>query len=157
MPNRAHGQVQIQSSKSNLTFQLPMVYSLHYYGCKQKYISFGARDTHENRALVMVASVRMQQDLEEGKFNPDDVISYKHPSKQIKDRYQRKTEGSFNVLELYQDFVKYLNVAITTLDRTYKVIHNHIKKMEYTCEYTLKQQLEIKAWIQSNVAPIFAL
>ena len=158
MPNRAQGRVQVQIDKKGyLTFQLPMVHALKYYGKKQKYISFGAKDTQENRALAMTAAVRMQQDMEANKFDPDDVISYKHPSKQIKGRYQQKTECSFNVLELYQDFKKHLNVCITTLKGTYGTYHNHLKKMEDTCKYTLKQQLEIRSWIQSNVAQSMAL
>ena len=158
MTNRAQGQVQIQSSKGYLTFQLPMIYAQYYYnGAKQKYISFGAKDTHENRALAMTAAVKMQKDLEAGKFNPNDIISYRHSNKQIKGRYQQKIEASFDVLDLYQDFIKNSNIGITTLKSIYKPIHNHLKKMESSYGYTLKRQLEIKAWIQSNVAPTVAL
>ena len=158
MTNRAQGKVQVQADKKGyLTFQLPMVYAQHYYGRKQKYISFGAKDNRENKRLAEDSADRMQDDLKLGKFNPDELTCYKHPNKQIKGRYQQKTEVSFNVLALYQIFIKNSNIGITTLKATYRTIHNHLKKMEDTCEYTLKQQLEIKSWIQSNTAQSMAL
>ena len=157
--NRAQGRVQVQIDKKGyLTFQLPMTYALKYYGKKQKYFSFGAKDTtEEDKALAITAAAKMQKDLEAGTFNPDNISIYKHSIKQIKGQYQRQTEGSFNVLELYQDFEKHLNVGVTTLETTYETIHRHIKEMEEAYKYTLKQQLEIKTWIQSNVAPTVAL
>ena len=157
-PNRERGLVHVvKSPKGYLAFQIPMNHSQYYFGQKQKCISFGAKYTKENNALAESAAVRMQKDMEAKTFNPADITSYKHPSKQIKGDYQRKIEGSFNVLELYQDYEKNLNVGITTLNGVYKCYHNHIKNMESSCGYTLKQQLEIKGWIQSNVASTVAL
>ena len=157
--NRTQGRVQVQTDKKGyLTFQLPMIYAQYYYnGAKQKYISFGAKYTEENEALAMTAAVEMQKALEAEKFNPDNISIYKHSSKRIKGQYQQKTEGSFGVLDLYLDFEKNLNVCATTRKAKYGCYRNHIKKMESSYGYTLKQQLEIKAWIQSNPAPTIAL
>jgi hypothetical protein len=85
MPNRTQGRVQVQIDKKGyLTFKLPMAYALKYYGKKQKYFSFGAKYTEEDKALAITAAAKMQKALEAEEFNPDNITIYKHSSKQIK-------------------------------------------------------------------------
>jgi integrase len=150
MTNAKRGRVVAKNDgKGNLTLQLPAAYSNHYYGTKQKYISFGAKDTDENMIEAMKAALELQSDLESGKFDPKETDKYKHKSKRLGD-YNRIEDIS--VIELCNDFVKSLIIEVTTYNSEYKTLINHVNKMVAQCKYTLKQQSEIDTWIRTNVA-----
>lgn len=156
--NAERGQVGVSVAKESLNLQIPSTYAKQYYDRKQHYLSFGARNTRENMVMAMQAAWELQQDLEKGNFDPGDVDKYKHPSKRVGRQYSaatsRKVEG---VLELYDEFVSNARIGETTLASTYKAVRNHIVRMTNQQGYTLKQQLEIKCWVESNVAPTTAL
>ena len=79
MANAPRGQVIAKDDgKGNLTLQLPTVYANRYYGVKQKYISFGAKNTPENMIEAMRAALKLQSDIESDKFNPLKTVKYKH-------------------------------------------------------------------------------
>jgi len=148
--------VHVRSDKGNLTLQLPSAHAQFYYKLKQKYISFGSKDTTENQVLAMTAALAMDVDLTSGKFDPDDITKYQHPSKRLKDQYQPVSKNILSVVELYEVFLKHLRIGKTTLETTYSCYRNHLKKMYDTHLFTLHQQLEIKSWILNNVANINA-
>ena len=153
--NTERGQVKVSVAKGSLNLQIPSLYAQQYYDRKQHYLSFGARDNQENMLMAMQAALEMQRDLESGSFDSGDVDKYKHPSKRIGRQYSaatsRKVEG---VLELYDDFVSNARIGITTLASNYRTYRNHLVKMTEERGYTINQQLEIKSWVEDNVAPI---
>lgn len=150
MANSTRGQVVVKiDSNDNLTFQLPSIYSNHYYGVKQKYIGFGAKNTRENMTAAMVAALDLQSDLESGKFNPQETVKYKHSNKRLGD-YNRVEDIS--VISLANDFVKSLIIERTTFNSEYKTLLSHLKKMVDQHKYTLKQQSEIDIWIRNSIA-----
>jgi len=159
--NADRGQVQVRDDgKGNLTLQVPSVYAQHYYGLKQKYISFGAKDTPHNRVLAMTAAIQMNEDLEVGKFDPQGTVKYQHPSKQLGERYvsaQLEFKDT-DLMGLYKEFVNQLTLAETTRRHKYeKTYPNHLNRMVKEEGYTLKQQSEIAAWIKKGAAPVIAL
>lgn len=150
MANVPRGQVTAKNDgKGNLTLQLPTEYSKYYYCVKQKYISFGAKDTPENMIEALRAALKLQSDIESGKFNPQEIAKYKHSNKQL---------GNYNhvehisVISLFNDFVKSLIIEPTTHGSTYKCLFNHLQRMVNQRNYTLKQQSEIDIWVRTNVA-----
>lgn len=155
MANARRGQVTAKNDgKGNLTLQLPTEYSKYYYGVKQKYLSFGAKDTPTNMIAAMNAALELQSDIESGKFNPLETAKYKHPTKKLGD-YNRFE--SISVISLFDDFVKSLIIEPTTRGKRYKSLLNHLKKMTRQHNYTLKQQSEIDSWIRANVAESIVL
>lgn len=160
MPNKVNterGQVKVSVVKGLLNLQIPSIYAKQYYDRKQQYLSFGARDTRENMLMAMQASLELQQDLEKGTFDCRDVDKYKHPSKTTNRQYNVASREVDTVLKLYDEFVSNRRIGETTLAGSYKAFRNHIVKMTEEHGFTLKQQLEIKTWIENNVAPIMAL
>jgi len=159
--NADRGQVQVRNDgKDNLTLQVPSVYAQHYYRLKQKYISFGGKDTPSNRVLAMTAAIQMSEDLQLDKFDPQGVVKYQHPSKQLGERpalVNRLNLKGENLLELYKKFVEQLTLAETTLKGKYqRTFPNHLNKMIEEKGYSLNQQAEIFAWIKKNIAPFIA-
>jgi integrase len=150
MANAPRGRVTAKNDgKGNLTLQLPTVYASRYYGVKQKYISFGAKDTPENMRDAMTAALEMQKDIESDKFDPLETAKYKHLNKQLGNYNQIE---SISVISLFNDFVKNLIIEPTTRDTVYLTYFNHLKRMTDQYEYTLKQQSEIDIWIRNNTA-----
>jgi integrase len=96
-------QVKVVEQKGYLVLQLPSCFSKEFYGKKQKYIAFGAKDSNENRSLAYDAATRLQKDLEEGTFHPDNEVAYKHPSRQRKIGYELKNKS---LLELYDLWIE---------------------------------------------------
>lgn len=149
MANAPRGQVTAKNDgKGNLTLQLPTVYASRYYGVKQKYISFGAKDTPENMRDAMTAALEMQKDIESDKFNPQETNKYKHSSKNL-GSYNRLE--SISVISLFDNFVNSLILEITTRNGLYRNSSSHLKRMTDQHNYTLKQQSEIDVWIRTNV------
>lgn len=104
--NRVRDQVHLVEDKhGNLIFQIPSAFSLLFWEKKQKYISFGAKSTFENRQLANTAKEQLQHDLELGTFNPDDLLKYKHPSKQGRKSYSRLKK--WTLLELFDLYCEY--------------------------------------------------
>jgi len=155
--NTERGQVKVSVAKGSLNLQIPSLYAQQYYDRKQHYLSFGARDTQENMLLAMQAALEMQRDLESGSFDSGDIDKYKHPSKRVGRQYSASTHKVEGVLELYDDFVRSIRVAQTTLAGTYRTYRNHLVKMTEEHGYTVKQQLEIKSWVEDNVAPTITI
>jgi integrase len=151
--NTERGQVKVSVAKGSLNLQIPSLYAQQYYDRKQHYLSFGARDTQENMLMAMQAALEMQRDLESGSFDSGDVDKYKHPSKRIGRQYSASTHKVEGVLELYDDFVSNIRVAKTTLATTYRMYRNYLVKMTEEQGYAIKQQLEIKSWIENNASP----
>ena len=150
MANTPRGQVTAKNDgKGNLTLQLPTIYSTHYYGVKQKYISFGARDTPTNMIEAMRAALELQLDIESGKFDPLETVKYKHSNKKLGDY---NCIESISVISLFSDFTKSLIIEQTTRTTRYKTLLNHFKNMINQCNYTLKQQSEIDIWVRDNIA-----
>lgn len=159
--NADRGQVQVrEDGKGNLTLQVPSAYAQHYYGLKQKYISFGGKDTPHNRVLAMTAAIDMNQDLGLGKFDPQETVKYQHPSKRLGEKY-KSTKLEFkdaDLISLYKEFVAQLTLAETTLRNRYKSTYpNYLNRMVKEKSYTLKQQSEIAMWIKKEAAPSVAL
>ena len=150
MPNVPRGQVTVKNDgKDNLTLQIPTVYSQHYYNVKQKYISFGAKDTPLNRLEAMRAALELQSDIKSNKFNPLDLTKYKHSSKRLGD-YNRVE--NISVTSLFNDFTKSLIIEPTTRKGHYETALNHLQRMICQHNYTLKQQTEIDIWVRANMA-----
>lgn len=148
MANALRGQVTAKDDgKGNLTLQLPTVYSKRYYNVKQKYISFGSKNTPENVIDAMTSALKLQSDIESGEFDPSEIVKYLHSSKNSENYSQSDT----NVVDLFTRFTNQLKVHESTLG-CYKVFLSHLNKMYEQCGYTLKQQLEISKWVQDNVA-----
>lgn len=153
MANAPRGQVIAKNDgKGNLTLQLPTVYANRYYNIKQKYISFGAKDTSQNRIDAMNAALKLQLDIESDRFDPLEIDKYKHSSKNLENYSQSDT----NVVDLFTRFTNQLKVHESTLG-CYKVFLSHLNKMYEQSRYTLKQQLEISEWVRNNVAPTRAV
>ena len=151
--NTERGQVSVSVVKGLLNLQIPSIYAKEYYNRKQYYLSFGARDTRENMVRAQQAALELQRDMQKGTFDPGDINKYKHPDKVVARQYglsSRKVEG---VLELYDEFVSNLRVSPSTMLGAYAGFRNHIVRMIDKEDYILKQQLEIKSWIEKNVAP----
>lgn len=149
MANASRGQVTAKNDgKGNLTIQLPTIYASRYYGIKQKYISFGAKDTPENMIEAMKAALEMQSDIESGKFNPLETIKYKHSNKRL---ITYSCAGKINLLLLFEDFVNSLIIEPTLRFTRYKTLFNHLHRMIDQHDYSLKQQSEIDIWIRTNV------
>ena len=155
--NTERGRVKVLVAKGSLNLQIPSLYAQRYYDRKQHYLSFGARDNQENMVMAMQAAWDLQRDLESGSFDSGDVDKYKHPSKRIGRQYSASSHKVEGVLELYDDFVSNARIGITTLAKTYKTHRNHLVKMTEEQGYTINQQLEIKSWIESNIAPTMTL
>ena len=150
MANAPRGQVTAKNDrKGNLTLQLPTEYSKHYYGIKQKYISFGAKDTRENMIAAMEAALELQTDIESDKFNPLEIDKYKHSSKRLN---TYSCGEKVNLLSLFEDFTNNLIIEPTVRFTRYKSLYSHLKKMANQHNYNLKQQSEIDVWIRANVA-----
>ena len=155
MTNAPRGRVTAKNDgKGNLTLQLPTAYSKHYYGVKQKYLSFGAKDTPENMIEAMRAALKLQLDIESSKFDPLKISKYKHLNKQIGDYNRIKNT---DLISLSNDFVKNLIIEPTTRDSEYAVTLNHLRRMVEKHNYTLEQQSEIDIWIRNNIAESMAL
>lgn len=150
MANAPRGQVTAKNDgKGNLTLQLPTEYSRHYYGVKQKYISFGTKDTPANLIEAMRAALELQSDIESGKFDPQEADKYKHSSKKLGNYNRSET---MSIVSLFNSFVNSLIVEVSTLRGVYRTISNHLERMVRQHNYTLKQQSEIDIWIRDNVA-----
>ena len=155
MANAPRGQVTAKDDgKGNLTIQLPTVYASRYYGSNQKYISFGAKNTPENMIEAMRSALKMQKDMESGKFNPLEITKYRHSSKRIGD-YNHVEDIS--IISLFNDFVKSLIIELTTRNGLYRFLANHLQKMVSQHNYSLKQQSEIDIWIRSSIAESSAI
>lgn len=155
--NAERGQVQVrEDGKGNLTLQVPSVYAQYYYGLKQKYISFGAKNTQVNRGQAIMAAIQMNEDLESKKFDPGKVAKYQHSSKQLEEKYipaalKFKDES---LMDLYEGYAEQLTLAETTRKGSYEGTYlSHLTKMTKEKSYTLKQQSEIATWFKKNVAP----
>lgn len=153
--NATRGQVHVKNdSKGNLTLQMPSVYAQHYYGLKQKYISFGAKDTPQNRIAAMTAAVEMNNDLELGLFDPQRAVKYQHSSKRSTGKYEGAlvSNEANNLLCLYKDFVKQLILAETTRKNLHEgSLLNHFSRMILEEDYSLNQQSQIYGWIKKNI------
>lgn len=99
-------QVKVIEQKGYLILQLPSCFSKEFYGKKQKYIAFGAKDSNQNRSLAYEAATRLQKDLEEETFHPDNEVQYKHPSKQRKIGYELKSKSLLEVYDLWIERTK---------------------------------------------------
>ena len=155
MANAQRGQVTVKNDgKDNLILQLPTIYSKRYFGIKQKYISFGAKDTPLNRHEANGAALKLQSDIESDNFAPLDTIKYKHSNQRLGDY---KHIENINVVSLFDNFVNSLIIEPTTYRNTYKTARNHLQKMISKHNYILKQQSEIDVWLRANVAESFAL
>lgn len=155
--NTERGQVKVSVAKGSLNLQIPSLYAQQYYNRKQHYLSFGARDTQENRVMAMQAALEMQRDLESGSFDSGDVDKYKHPSKRVGRHYSDSTHKVEGVLELYDDFVSNARLGVTSLAGSYRTYRNYLVKMTEEQGYTIRQQLDIKSWIEKNTAPTITL
>jgi integrase len=149
MANAPRGQVTAKDDgKGNLTIQIPTVYAQHYYGTKQKYITFGAKNTPENMIKAMSAALELRSDIESGKFDPLKIDKYKHSNKQL-GTYNRVED--IGLIPLFDGFVNSLIIETTTRNCMYRSNSSHLRRMINQHGYTLKQQLEISAWVRTNV------
>lgn len=150
----SRNQVQVTRDKhQNLLLQIPGVYAQAYYGKKQKYISFGGKESAENRVLVDQARNLLQLDLETEKFNPQDLSKYQHPTKRVTNKYsctQPSTEIS--LLELFDRYCEYKKpqLAETTYKSHYRGCYlNAITK----APQDLKDQLAIQNYLVNTFKP----
>lgn len=150
----ARNQVQITIDKhKNLLLQIPALYAQAYFQKKQKYISFGGKESTENRVLVDQARNLLQLDLETEKFNPQDLSKYQHPSKRVRSKYSC-TQGSteISLLELFDLYCEYkkTQLAETTYKSHYRGCYlNAIKD----APQDLKDQLAIQTYLVNKLKP----
>jgi integrase len=119
-----HNEVKLTVDKKagSLQLWLPKKYSEQYFGKKQKAISFGVKDTTENRTEAEQARLQLQKDLQQGVFDPEEIIKYKHPSKQASQGYVPKSQQKkWGLYELWRKFAetKKSVVAETTYAKKY--------------------------------------
>jgi integrase len=153
--NAIRGQVHVKNDgKGNLTLQMPSNHAQYYYGLKQKYISFGAKDTPQNRIAAMTAAIEMNNDLELGVFDPQKAVKYQHLSKQSTGRYEATlvSNEANNLLCLYKDFVKQLTLAETTRKTLHEgTLLHYFSRMVLEEGYGLNQQSQIYNWVKKNI------
>ena len=94
-------EVKVTEHKGSLNLQLPSSYSQIHYGKRQKYIAFGAKASNENYAEAYRAAAKLQKDLEEGTFHPDNEVEYKHPNKRVRKGYQVKSQQLIELFDLW--------------------------------------------------------
>jgi integrase len=119
-----HNEVKLTVDKKSDALQLwlPKKYSEQYFGKRQKAISFGAKDTLKNRREAEQARLQLQIDLQEGVFDPEEIIKYQHSSKQASRGYVPKSQQKkWGLYELWRKFAetKKSVVAETTYAKKY--------------------------------------
>lgn len=151
---RPRNQVQVFTDNgNNLSHQIPLFYSQKYYNKNQKYISFGGKDSTENRVLVDQARNQLQLDLETGQFNPSNLLKYQHPNKQARQNYIPNLPISFPLLkEIFDKYCDYKKgqLAESTYLSMYKCTYLNAIKI---APQNLEQQLEIRNFIVENYKP----
>jgi integrase len=112
-----------EDARGYIRFSFPSRSAQKYFGKNQYYFSFGAKADSSNMAEAYQVRNQLQEDLEKGTFNPNNLEKYKHSSK-------RKEVNIFNYkdlnpVELLDRFTEYhaLNLAITTLENKYKKLY----------------------------------
>lgn len=147
-----NNEVKLAVDKKSNTLQLwlPKKYSEMYYGSRQKAISFGAKETEENWTLAEQARLQLQIDLNQGKFDPEDVLKYKHPSKQASKGYipkgQQKKWGLYELWRKYADMKKSV-VAETTYSLSYaegRWMDKYFRKLKHQSINRASDQSEIR-------------
>jgi len=125
----ASHQVKVQQdAREYIRLSFPSFFAQKYFGKKQYYISFGVKADPSNMAEAYLVRNQLQEDLEKGTFNPNNLEKYKHSSK-------RKEINIFNYedlnpVELLDKFTEYHapNLAITTLENKYKKLYRNSLK-----------------------------
>ena len=97
----ANSEVKVTEAKGSLNLQIPSSYAQLHYGMRQKYIAFGAKASNENYAEAYKAAAKLQKDLEDGTFHPDNEIEYKHPNKRVRKGYQVKSQQLIELFDLW--------------------------------------------------------
>lgn len=150
----SRNQVKVVTDKhNNLSLQIPTLFAQTYFGKKQKYISFGGKESTENRVLVDQARNLLQLDLETQKFDPKNLGKYLHPNKRVSSKYsapQASTEIS--LLELFDRYCEYKKpqLAETTYKSHYRGCYlNAIKD----APQDLKDQLAIQTYLVNRLKP----
>ena len=151
-----NGQVKITVDRSYLKLQIPSIYARLYYGKKQVYISFGAKDTPQSRLLAEQAKINLTKDLELEKFNPKNLTRYQHPNKQAKTgtvSYYAKNLTLSRLWIMYSEYVKPNIDHETYKDKYLGYVPNTIEK----CNQDIYCQQEIRNKIVEIAAPTVAL
>lgn len=140
----------ITDKYNNLCFQFSSEYSKQYFGIKQKYISFGAKDTPENRVEAQETKNILILHLTQDKFNLSELEQYKHKSKRKK--AQTLTEdNNLTFSEIYQKYVEYkLPTLGKTMRANYQVTFTNLFSQ---APQDINQQLEMRNYLIKNRGP----
>lgn len=146
-----------ENSRGYLQYQIPKMYSEQIYGKKQKYISFGAKNSVEAAAEIKAKAKLLQEDLEEGVFNPNDLSRYKYKDKQVKILYQlNKTPATLT--EIFEDYTRY---RFSGKDEVGEIRYRKdylptIQKSPQQNILRVDQQREIAEYIANNICYSYA-
>lgn len=154
--NGTSGQVKITVDRSYLKLQIPSIYARLYYGKKQAYISFGAKDTVQGRLLAEQAKINLTKDLESENFNPKNLAKYQHPNKQAKVGIVSYYAGNITLSQLWVMYSEYRKPNIgqeTYQDKYLGYIPNILDK----CNQDIYCQQEIRNKIIEIAAPTVAM
>lgn len=150
------GQVKITIDRGYLKLQIPSIYARLYYGKKQAYISFGAKDTIQSRLLAEQAKINLTKDLETENFNPKNLAKYQHPNKQAKAGIISYYAGNITLSKLWIMYSEYRKPNIG--QETYKSKYiGYIPNILDECNQDIYCQQEIRNKIIEVAAPTVAM
>lgn len=140
-------------SKGYLRFCIPTAFAQQYWGKKQNFISFGAKNNEANKAEAYQKRNELQKDLENGTFNPHNLDKYKHSSKQKKAVASQQKEIS--LLDLYDQFTEYQchSLSIGVVNDYRKTYRNAIKDCAEVNIYSETGQFEINKHLRETRCP----
>lgn len=128
---------------NNIQFYIPSEYAQIHFGKKQKYLSFGAKNTASSMAEAYTTLNILQNDLETGAFSILNLDKYKHSSNKEKIDYVQFEK--LDLLGFFDRYVEYYSAFIkpTTLKR-YKIIYkNSLLEVKDVNIFTEQGQLKI--------------
>ena len=148
-------QVSILIDREYIKLQIPSVYARLYYDRKQAYISFGAKDTPQNRLLAEQARLNLIKDLESETFNPHEETRYQHPTKQEKLGLRYFYSGNLTLLDIWDKYCVYKKNSVSP--ETHKYIYRgKVLNMIKACPQDIHKQQEIRNFIVNNHKPTTA-
>ncbi len=135
---------------NNIQFYIPSEYAQIHFGKKQKYLSFGAKNTASSMAEAYTTLNILQNDLETGAFSILNLDKYKHSSNREKIDYVQVEQ--LNLLELFDRYVKYYSafITVTTLKRYRVIYRNSLLDVKDINVFTEQGQLKIAEHLIEN-------